>query len=138
MKKVVFLLVLILAAGCNSKVCPAYTDSTNKMQSTIFQSGSSRADGIHRVYRDSPHKRWFYFSSRKVFFILDEIISNYSGKIIIVWLQLICTIKCCLYMDYKQDQSPYFNKDSWFRKTIWFKIKREQQSWILKNLHLFI
>jgi hypothetical protein len=57
MKKVVFLLVLILAAGCNSKVCPAYTDSTNKMQSTIFQSGSSRADGIHRVYRDSPHKR---------------------------------------------------------------------------------
>jgi hypothetical protein len=57
MKKILFLLVLILAVGCNSKVCPAYTDSTNKMQSTIFNSGSSRADGIHRVYRDSPHKR---------------------------------------------------------------------------------
>jgi len=57
MKKVLFLLVLILAAGCNSKVCPAYTDSTNKMQSTILNSGSSRADGVHRVYRDSPHKR---------------------------------------------------------------------------------
>jgi hypothetical protein len=57
MKKVLFLLVLILAVGCNSKVCPAYTDSTNKMQSTIVNSGSSRADGIHRVYRDSPHKR---------------------------------------------------------------------------------
>jgi hypothetical protein len=101
MKKVLFLLVLILAAGCNSKVCPAYTDSTNKMQSTIFHSGSSRADGIHRVYRDSPQKRWCYFSFRKGFFIFDYIISNYSGKIIIGWLQPICTVKCCLYVDYK-------------------------------------
>lgn len=57
MKKVLFFVVLVLAVGCNSKVCPAYTDSTNKMQSTILNSGSSRADGIHRVYRDSPHKR---------------------------------------------------------------------------------
>jgi hypothetical protein len=57
MKKVIFLLVLILAAGCNKEVCPAYTDSVNKVKSTIFQSGSVRADGIHRFYRDAPHKR---------------------------------------------------------------------------------
>jgi hypothetical protein len=57
MKKILFFVVLVLAVGYNSKVCPAYSDSTNKMQSTIFNSGSTRADGIHRVYRDSPHKR---------------------------------------------------------------------------------
>jgi hypothetical protein len=57
MKKVLFLLVLILTAGCNREVCPAYTDSVNKVRSTIFQSGSVRADGIHRVYRDAPHKK---------------------------------------------------------------------------------
>jgi hypothetical protein len=57
MKKVLFLLVLILNVGCNREVCPAYTDSVNKVRSTIFQSGSVRADGTHRVYRDAPHKK---------------------------------------------------------------------------------
>jgi hypothetical protein len=57
MKKVLFLLILVITAGCNNQVCPAYTDSVNKMQSSFFQSGSVRADGIHRVYRDSPRKR---------------------------------------------------------------------------------
>jgi len=57
MKKLLFLMVLILTVGCNKEVCPAYTDSTNRVRSTIFQSGSVRADGIHRVYRDLPHKR---------------------------------------------------------------------------------
>jgi type III secretory pathway lipoprotein EscJ len=57
MKKLIFLLVLILAAGCNKEVCPTYTDSANKMRSTIFQSGSVRADGIHRVYTDTRHRR---------------------------------------------------------------------------------
>jgi len=57
MKKLLFLLVLILAVGCNSEVCPAYSDSANNLQSTIIRSGSFRADGIHRFYRDSPHKR---------------------------------------------------------------------------------
>jgi len=57
MKKVLFLLFLILAAGCNSEVCPAYSDSANNLQSTFNQSGSYRADGIHRFYRDSPRKR---------------------------------------------------------------------------------
>lgn len=57
MKKILFLLILVLTVGCTSEVCPAYTDSVNKMQSSFFQKGSVRADGIHRVYRDSPRKR---------------------------------------------------------------------------------
>jgi hypothetical protein len=61
MKKVLFLLILILIvivfAGCNKEVCPAYTDSANKMRNSVFQKGSVRADGIHLFYRDSPKKR---------------------------------------------------------------------------------
>lgn len=57
MKKLLFLFVLILSAGCNKDVCPTYTDSANKMRSTIFQSGSVRADGKHRVYTDTRHRR---------------------------------------------------------------------------------
>jgi hypothetical protein len=57
MKKVLFLLILILAAGCNKEVCPAYSDSTNNVRSSIFQSASVRADGVHRVNRDMPKKK---------------------------------------------------------------------------------
>jgi hypothetical protein len=54
MKKLFFLLiVIILVASCNSEVCPAYGDSANNVKSSIIQSGSYRADGINRVYRDS-------------------------------------------------------------------------------------
>ncbi|MBG0859930.1 MAG: lipoprotein [Bacteroidales bacterium] len=57
MKKVLLLLfALILLASCNRKVCPAYSDSVNNARSSIFQSGSYRADGINKVYRDSYRK----------------------------------------------------------------------------------
>jgi hypothetical protein len=58
MKKVLLLLfAAILLASCNSKVCPAYSDSANNARSSVFQSGSYRADGINKVYRDSYRKR---------------------------------------------------------------------------------
>jgi hypothetical protein len=57
MKKVIFLLILFLAAGCNEAVCPSYADSANKVRSSIFQSGSVRADGIHRFNTESPQKK---------------------------------------------------------------------------------
>jgi hypothetical protein len=58
MKKLLFLLwIIILIVACNKPVCPAYSDSANNLQSTFHQSGSYRADGIHRVYRDAPPKR---------------------------------------------------------------------------------
>lgn len=54
MKKILPLLVILLAtAACNTGVCPAYSDSANNVRSTFFQSGSYRANGIDRVYRDS-------------------------------------------------------------------------------------
>jgi type III secretory pathway lipoprotein EscJ len=54
MKKILFLLLaIILLASCNDKVCPAYGDSANNVKSTLFQSGSYRANGINKVYRDS-------------------------------------------------------------------------------------
>ncbi|MCX6259209.1 MAG: lipoprotein [Bacteroidia bacterium] len=54
MKKLFFLLfAIILLASCNTEVCPAYSDSANNVKSSLFQSGSYRADGINKVYRDS-------------------------------------------------------------------------------------
>jgi hypothetical protein len=54
MKKILALLVILIAASsCNTGVCPAYSDSANNVKSTLFQSGSYRANGIDRVYRDS-------------------------------------------------------------------------------------
>jgi type III secretory pathway lipoprotein EscJ len=53
-KKLLFLLLaIILLASCNTEVCPAYSDSANNVRSTLFQSGSYRADGINKVYRDA-------------------------------------------------------------------------------------
>jgi hypothetical protein len=58
MKKLLFLLlVIILLAACNNAVCPAYTDSANNVKTSLFQSGSYRADGIHKFYRDSYQKK---------------------------------------------------------------------------------
>lgn len=53
-KKLFFLIcAVILVASCNTEVCPAYSDSANNVRSTLFQSGSYRADGINKVYRDA-------------------------------------------------------------------------------------
>jgi hypothetical protein len=53
-KKLFFLfLAIILLASCNTEVCPAYSDSANNVKSSLFQSGSYRANGINKVYRDS-------------------------------------------------------------------------------------
>jgi hypothetical protein len=46
-------MAVILLASCTDKVCPAYSDSANNVKSTLFQSGSYRADGISKVYRDA-------------------------------------------------------------------------------------
>jgi hypothetical protein len=54
MKKILpLLLIMILAAACNTAVCPAYGDSANNVRSSLIQSGSYRANGINRIYRDS-------------------------------------------------------------------------------------
>jgi hypothetical protein len=50
-------MILVLTAGCNEAVCPTYADTANKVRSSIFQSGSVRADGIHRFNTESPQKR---------------------------------------------------------------------------------
>jgi len=58
MKKVFcLLLAIILLAACNKPVCPAYSDSANNVKTSLFQSGSYRADGINKFYRDSNKKR---------------------------------------------------------------------------------
>jgi len=56
-KLLLFLLVVILLSGCNKAVCPAYNDSVNNLANTMTQKGNYRANGINRVYRDSPQKR---------------------------------------------------------------------------------
>jgi hypothetical protein len=58
MKKLsLLLLVAILCVACNRAVCPAYSDSVNKMTNTVFQKGSYRANGIDRIYRDAYQKK---------------------------------------------------------------------------------
>jgi len=52
-KLFILIIAVILLASCTDKVCPAYGDSANNVKSTLFQSGSYRADGINKVYRDS-------------------------------------------------------------------------------------
>jgi len=56
-KLLLFLLVVILLSACNKAVCPAYNDSVNNLANTLTQKGNYRANGINRVYRDSPQKR---------------------------------------------------------------------------------
>ena len=61
MKKLLLLLFLLLAIllnACTKAVCPAYHDSVNNMANTLTQKGNYRANGINRVYRDSPQKRF--------------------------------------------------------------------------------
>ncbi len=53
-----FLLLVILLSACNKAVCPAYNDSVNNMANTLTQKGNYRANGINRVYRDSPQKKF--------------------------------------------------------------------------------
>ena len=58
MKKLILLLLaVLLLAACNKPVCPAYSDSANNVKTSLFQSGSYRADGISKFYRDSNKKR---------------------------------------------------------------------------------
>ena len=58
MKKVVFLLVLILAAGCNSKVCPAYSKLHHRiiLQSAIFTPRSVSVPMVFIVFTSSPRQ----------------------------------------------------------------------------------
>ena len=60
MKKFIFLIIILfilILGACNKEVCPAYSDSANNAKSSIFQSGSYRANGINKVYRDTYRKR---------------------------------------------------------------------------------
>lgn len=58
MKKLILAaLAILLLSSCNKAVCPAYSDAANNMKNTVFQKGNVRADGINRVYRDSPQKK---------------------------------------------------------------------------------
>ncbi len=58
MKKILlFILLFMFLAACNTTVCPAYSDYANDMTNNIFQKGNHRADGINRVYRDSYQKK---------------------------------------------------------------------------------
>ncbi len=57
-KMIILLLLVILLSACNQSVCPAYSNSVNNMANTLTQKGNYRANGINRVYRDSPQKRF--------------------------------------------------------------------------------
>ncbi|MDX9773527.1 MAG: lipoprotein [Bacteroidales bacterium] len=56
-KLLLILLALLLLTACNTTVCPAYSDYANDMKNNFFQKGSTRANGINRVYRDSYQKK---------------------------------------------------------------------------------
>jgi hypothetical protein len=56
-KLLLFLLLVILLSSCTKEVCPAYNDSVYNLANTLTQKGNFRANGINRVYRDSPQKR---------------------------------------------------------------------------------